>query len=314
MSNVRIPSKTSMNKMTKANLINLVEQLAANTNTSDNTVPSGVNLSSNDIARAKLDFAEKSLETKKQLAQIGKEKAEALAKINNEYDLKKVNTLEALIAAEKSISTKTDNLEEFLKSKVAKKELEVTEKLSKLDDTFRDKELEIEQKRVQMENSLSELKESIIKDKSEVLSANKREMEELSYEHNIAIKRKKEDTLNKLSDIFGKELSDKGTIESLEKKIVEAENASKDKIKKEVAIAESRLNRKHSTDVSSMKHSYEMTISKLEAENALKNTQIEDLKMRNKDLSDQVKNIPNHIEKSLQASNSDISITNESKK
>lgn len=302
-------TKGSLDKLTKDRLV--IEVLALNATLETlSTQP----LTGSQVVKQQLSLAEKATQAEVTIAELQKEKELALETLEKEFEIKQTATLEDVTAAYAKLQVKIKDSKVASVSSLTKVEAETAEKIEIVIAGLGKAKEEATEKVAALEAQVTSVRESSEHERASINKENDREIEDLEYDHKVAVKQLNTTYAHNLAKGLGQSLVNTAELKDLQN--LEAVNA--DTIKDAVAAEKGKLTgilkAQHDSATKDLTHGYEMQLNTLGTEKTALENALSTAALRIATLETQVNNIPAVIKDSLTAAKADISVTNESAK
>lgn len=295
--------------MTKAKMAEIILGL-------QNTVASttGGPITSSKLIERKLQLAELTTNTTKEIATIKAEADIAIARIKNDAEIAISRKMEVVISEFESIKSDVSDFEKATESEIAVKEAEAQEIIAKLD-------LQVVTAQDACDRDLEELKQTVKAAKLdneeallEIGIKHDRDLDALKYKNSQAIRDEDAEFVVRAADKAGLALVKADEYAELKAKLeVNNEEIAVDK-EKAVSIAVNSAKSKHKEEMTNVKHESELQLSKLSVENEAMTARVQILVRDNDKLQEQVAQIPTMIKESVAAARAEVTVQQDASK
>lgn len=309
-----------LDKMTKQTLIDLlldsetkIENLSAGPLTSDA------------IKREALELSRRVVEVKKEEKELTLEYQQKSEELKSEMDLKKREldlkygsqqgkTADQIEAAYKSLGERAKQAEADLSFGLQKVEIEHSEKVKAIAERT-DKLVAENQAKIDASNEeVSKIKQDNQEEISKVKIAQKRQLEEMDYDHKIAVRDKNKTVAEKIADSVGCVVVLKEDWNELKDAKDEEESTILERIETAVANAKSEVYAKTGKEKSDLKNSTDLEIQGLKKDKEYLSKENESLLKRVATLESQVSAFPGQLKDAVEAAKADVTINQDNKK
>lgn len=249
----------------------------------------------------------------------------AIKKLELEYNSKRGLTIEQVNAQYKEIEEAVKKAKDNLDLGLKKKEIEISEQTTALTEKYNALKLELEEKHedIRQHNETAtkkilEASEAKIEksnaDVAKVKQENERTLEELAYEHKIAIRDKNLELANTIAKETGNTIINTKELEVIKAYKEDSEANITTKIETAVKEAESKLHAKYNSEASKAKADSELKVQLLEKDKEYLTNENKSLKERIESLQDELAKVPGQIKEAVAAGRSEINVNQDNKK
>lgn len=256
---------------------------------------------------------------------IENEASLSIKKLELEYNSKRGLTIEQVNAQYKEIEEAVKKAKDNLDLGLKKKEIEISEQTTTLIEKYDVLKAELEAKHEVLKKETQEKTEKIVEDSqnrifkanedvAKVKQENERTLEELAYDHKIAIRDKNLELANTIAKETGNTIINTKELEVIKAYKEDSEANVTNKIETAVKDAESKLHAKYNGEASKAKAESELKVQLLEKDKEYLTNENKSLKDRIESLQDELAKVPGQIKEAVAASRAEINVNQDNKK
>lgn len=293
-------------------------------------------MTSGAVERRLLDLSEKASTVKAQeeenarqhqvkLKEIENEAELAKKKLELEYDSKRGLSVEQLNEQYKEIDSAVEKAKDNLDLDLKKKEIEFSEKTTALVEKYDALKVELEAKYETIKEYNETATKKILEidslkieksnaDVARIKIENEREVEELDYDHKIALRDKNLTLAEEIAKQTGNTIIDTKKLQVLESYKEDSEANVTAKIETAVKEAESKLHSRYNGEASKAKSESELKVQLLEKDKQYLTNENNSLKERIDALQAELAKVPGQIKDAVASARSEINVNQDNKK